>query len=107
MELNFKTEIDPKQLFLLLYNSKTEEDVEELISKNEEFFKPNNWTPLGGDENMFGIVRNQQSNPIAALVEKITNSIDAVLMKKCYEEGIDPKSSKAPKSMEEAIHWFF
>jgi hypothetical protein len=41
---------------------------------------------------MFGIVRNQQSNPIVALVEKVTNSIDAVLMKRCYEEGIDPSS---------------
>lgn len=30
---------------------------------------------------MFGIVRNQQSNPIAALVEKVTNSIDAILTK--------------------------
>ena len=56
---------------------------------------------------MFGIVRNQQSNPIAALVEKVTNSIDAVLVRKCFEAGIEPKSSEAPKSMEEAIKKFF
>lgn len=56
---------------------------------------------------MFGIVRGQQSNPIAALVEKVTNSIDAILMKKCFEAGIDPKSSTAPKTMEEAINKFF
>src|ERR1041385_6045322 len=56
---------------------------------------------------MFGIVRGQQSNPIAALVEKVTNSIDALLMKKCFEAGMDPQSSSAPRSMEDAIQKFF
>ena len=55
---------------------------------------------------MFGIVRNQQSSPIAALVEKVTNSIDAVLVRKCFEAGIEPPSQEAPKSMEEAIKKF-
>ena len=62
---------------------------------------------LWGDENMFGVVRGQQSNPIAAIVEKVTNSIDAILVKKCCEAGIDPKSPEAPKSMEESIRKFF
>ena len=63
--------------------------------------------PLGGHENNFGVIENQQSAPIAALIEKITNSIDAVLMKKCLAAGIDPKSSQAPRSMEEARTNFF
>ncbi|MEO8666374.1 MAG: hypothetical protein ABI462_12850, partial [Ignavibacteria bacterium] len=45
--------------------------------------------------------------PIPALIEKITNSIDAILTKKCYEHGIEPKSNLAPRSMEDAIQKFF
>ena len=53
------------------------------------------------------MIENQQSSPIAALIEKLTNSIDAILMKKCYEAGIDPKSSQAPRSIEEGVERFF
>ena len=71
------------------------------------FFKPENWYPLGEDENYFAVIENQQSTPIAALIEKITNSIDAVLMKKCLEADINPKSNQAPQSMDEARTIFF
>ena len=91
-----------RQLFSILYFAPTEDGVEKVIRNFPDVFKQENWYPLGGDENTFGVIENQQSNPIAALIEKITNSIDAVLMKKCLEAGIDPKSEKAPKSMEEA-----
>ena len=101
------TSIDYKKLFRELYNASTEDAVDIIIQSHPDIFKDENWFPLGGDENKFPIVRNQQSNPIAALVEKVTNSIDAVLVRKCYEAGIDPKSPEAPKSMEEAIKEFF
>src|ERR1700674_3420657 len=65
------------------------------------------WEPLGGNQSNFGVIENQQSSPIAALIEKITNSIDAILLRKCYEVGVNPKSSTAPRSMEEAIKTFF
>lgn len=55
----------------------------------------------------FGVIENQQSSPVAALIEKITNSIDAILMRKCFEAGINPRSTEAPKGMEEAIAKFF
>ncbi|OGL43665.1 MAG: hypothetical protein A2161_08245 [Candidatus Schekmanbacteria bacterium RBG_13_48_7] len=96
-----------KEIFHGLYNAKTEEDVDIFIGRHPEVFKDENWFPLGGDEKMFGIVRNQQSSPIAALVEKVTNSIDAILMKKCFELGGDPQSPHAPRTMEEAIQKFF
>lgn len=66
-----------------------------------------NWHPLGGSENNFGVIENQQASPIAALIEKLTNSIDAILMRRCLESGIDPKSSAAPNSMHSAIETFF
>ena len=52
-----------------------------VIQSHPDIFKDENWFPFGGDENMFGVVRGQQSNPIAAIVEKVTNSIDAILVK--------------------------
>jgi hypothetical protein len=45
------------------------------------------WHPLGGDENCFGVIENQQASPIAALIEKVTNAIDAILMRRCLERG--------------------
>lgn len=96
-----------KELFKGLYDAKTEEEVDIFINTHHEVFKDENWFPLGGDEKMFGIVRNQQSSPIAALVEKVTNSIDAILMRKCFESGIDPQSAYAPSTMEEATQKFF
>lgn len=71
-----------KKLFEELYFAPTEEVVDAIIQSYPDIFKNENWFPLGGDENKFPIVRNQQSNSIAALVEKVTNSIDAILVRK-------------------------
>ncbi len=105
--MSLNQNLDYKALFLKLYYAKTEEDISEVIAEEPDLFRADNWKPLGGDEKMFGIVRNQQSSPIAALVEKVTNSIDAVLLKRCFEVGIDPKSKGAPRSMDEAINQFY
>ena len=96
-----------QQLFEELYFAQTEDDVDKVINSHPDIFKQENWSPLGGNENNFGVIENQQSNPIAALIEKITNSIDAILMKKCLEAGIEPKSECAPQSMEKAKVNFF
>lgn len=96
-----------KNVFLQLFNCKTEKDVSDIINKIAELNEFKNWYPIGGNESNFSIIENQQSNPIAALVEKVTNSMDAILMKKCIEQSIDPKSKNAPKNMEEAITTFY
>ncbi len=96
-----------KSLFEKLYFAQTESEVDKVIRNYPDYFQQKNWSPLGANDNNFGVIENQQSTPIAALIEKITNSIDAVLMKKCLEAGIDPKSDHAPKSMEEARSKFF
>ena len=82
-----------KCLFKKLYFAQTESDVDKVIQNHPDYFQEKNWYPLGRNENNFGVIENQQSTAIAALIEKITNSIDAVLMKKCLEAGIDPKSA--------------
>ena len=101
-------DVDAKTLFLSLYNASTETEVDEVLLNNSSTLEnPDNWKPLGGNASNFSIVKNQQSNPIAALIEKITNSIDALLTKKCYEAGIEPNSEEAPKSMREALEKFY
>jgi len=96
-----------KHLFPQLYKASTETELHTIISSNSLFQNPDNWYPLGGNDSNFGIVENQQASPIAAIIEKLTNSIDAILMRRCYEENIDPKSLFAPKSMQEAVETFF
>lgn len=95
------------ELFFKLFNAKNEHQLDAVIESHQEFFHYDNWYPYGGNENNFGVIENQQSNPVAALVEKVTNSIDAILMRRCYEEDIDPKSPHAPSSIEEAVELFF
>ena len=61
------------------------------------------WKPLGGDDNNYATVSNQQSDPINALCEKPINSMDHVLLRKCREAGDDPESAAAPRTMREAV----
>ena len=96
-----------RELFWQLYRCKNETEVSKLIAQRPAVFAPENWRPLGGSDSNYGTVENQAADPVPALVEKLTNSIDAVLMRRCYEEGIHPKSSKAPQSISEAVNRFF
>lgn len=96
-----------KELFFLLYEAKNEYQVKSIIEEYPQIFENANWKPLGENDSNYGVVENQQSNPIAALVEKITNSSDAILMKRCLIEKIDPKSPSAPNSIAGAVETFF
>lgn len=97
-----------KALFQDLYFAKDEEGLEKIIHSNAQLFdNDQNWRPLGETKSNFSVVKNQQSNPIAAIIEKVTNSIDAILTRKCYQSGIEPTSKEAPRSMDEAIDRFF
>lgn len=96
-----------EELFYQIFSAKSEEEVDKLVHQRQEVFDSKNWKPLGQNPSNYGVIENQQSNPIAALIEKITNSLDAILTRKCIEAGIDPKSSSAPRSMEDAVKLFF
>lgn len=96
-----------EKLFWQLYNADSETEVNSVIISNELFKDPTNWKPYGGIEGNFGTFESQQNHPVPALIEKITNSIDATLIKDCKINGIDPKSKDAPKSMSEAVEKFY
>ena len=96
-----------EKLFNDIYFAPIEIDVDNIIKADPILNNPGNWRPYGDIESNFSIVENQQANPIAALVEKLTNSIDAMLMKKCFESNINPISPSAPKNMYEAKCLFY
>lgn len=99
--------MDKKSLFYALYQAPVESHVHKVLENYGLDSSPENWRPYGGNQNNYGVVENQQSSPIAALVEKITNGIDAILMRACIEHEIRPDSKEAPKSIEDAVEQFF
>ncbi|MFH1949611.1 MAG: hypothetical protein ABIJ02_10375 [Pseudomonadota bacterium] len=96
-----------KNLFEKLYKAQNEIELQHEIDSNQIFQDQNSWYPLGNNENNFSTIENQQASSIGALIEKFTNSIDATLMKQCYEHSIDPRSQQAPKTMQEAVELFY
>jgi len=96
-----------EKLFWELYEAHHEDDVLEIISKNTLLKNPENWQPYGDNKGNFGTFESQQNHPVPALIEKITNSIDAILIKDCKLKGIDPKSKEAPISMRKAVELFY
>ena len=96
-----------KDIFFDLYRASVETRVEEILTQLGFIQDPGNWRPYGRTESNFSVVENQQASPIPALIEKITNGVDAILMRMCLEQGIDPRSEVAPRSIEEALNRFF
>ncbi|MBU6431395.1 MAG: hypothetical protein KGJ58_03735 [Patescibacteria group bacterium] len=100
-----------KDMFIKLLSVSSSDEIAALI-ESDNFFKPENceWKPYGGRDNNAGQVEGQMKSSSNALVEKLTNSIDALLMRRCYEvEGSAPdsKDPKLPKSLSEAIGKYF
>lgn len=96
-------------LSLLAANSA--QDISDIL-QNEElryyFDNPENWKPYGNREKNWDTVGNQQSSPVGALTELITNGIDAILLRKARENGIsDFRSPSAPQNMFEAVKRYF
>lgn len=99
--------MDVVKLFRELYSANTESELDSVLARYPAVVDQANWRPYGGNESNFGVVENQQASPVPALVEKLINSIDAILMRRCLESGIDPRSATAPQTLEEAVQRFF
>jgi hypothetical protein len=96
------SEFKPQTLFRTLIEADSEGEVTKELADHDL-----QWQPLGNNQNNFGVIENQQASPVAALIEKITNCIDAILLRRCLEERIDPKAPSAPRTMSDAIERFF
>ncbi len=96
-----------RELLMDLLGAEDEESVVKVLKNWKLFSDETRWRPLGDMGNNMSIVQNQQSNAMAALVEKLTNSIDAILMRHVQAKEIDPRSKKAPQSMAKAVELAF
>lgn len=93
---------DPKTLCLELLAAESEDAVQEIIERTPAL-EQGEWRPLDGRETNFNVTSNQASDGGKALTELMTNMVDAVLMKRAFQEGIDPKGPEAPKTMYAAV----
>lgn len=82
-------------------------EVQAVVSASTSMQNPENWKPYGGIEGNSGPFEIQQNEPIPALIEKITNAIDAALIKACLLNDVDPESEDAPRTMAEAVERFY
>ena len=96
-----------KDLCLSLVQCESEEQIISLLKKENYWDKEENWQYFGGDEGNYSIIGNQQSKPEAAIVEKIINSVDAILLGECLKKDINPESKEAPQSINDALVKFF
>jgi len=96
-----------ENLCISLVKAETEDVVRSLLEENN-LWDVKHWQLYGEHENNFATIGNQQSKPECALVEKIINSVDAVLMAACLSKGIDPESPEdAPDSINKALEEYF
>jgi len=99
--------MDTKKLCISLVKADTENEVIGFLKGCEYWNDPTVWRYYGDNENNFAIIGNQQSASDSALVEKVINSVDAVLMRECLCRGIDPEGDNAPPTIENALKEFF
>ena len=102
-----QVEFGVQEVCMDLLRADTEEEVIGILRQAGYWDDPAVWKPFGGREDNFSTIGNQSSIPEAALVEKVVNSVDAVLTSECWLTGTPPNSADAPKSIAEAVERFF
>ena len=95
------------ELCMALMRSDSEAEVIALLEECGYWDDGDVWRHLGDNDNNYSSIGNQQSEAVAALIEKVVNGVDARLMNASLEAGIAPDSSAAPKSIREAVAKFF
>ncbi len=100
-------ELQAKKLCLDLIKADSETEVIALLKAGGCWENRDLWRYYGDYENNYNTIGNQQSRPDAALIEKVVNAVDATLLNRCLERGIDPERSDAPQSIRQAVAMFF
>lgn len=96
-----------ERLCLSLIKAESEQEVITILEKSGYWNSQESWKFYGDIENNFSTIGNQQSLPESAIVEKIINSVDAVLMRECLGRRIDPEGTEAPESITQALEDLF
>lgn len=92
-----------QELCMALVRADSPDEVVSILQKAGYWDNHAVWRDLGDNENNYAVIGAQQADPIAALVEKVVNSIDARLTNECLSAKIDPESKDAPSSVRRAI----
>ncbi len=96
--------MDLRRIFLDLYEATTERQLEVALRKHKTVIrKAGKWQPIEDDQQMAAVVANQQVSPIGAIVEKLTNSMDALLLRRCAKSKIDVESEHTSSVMENIL----
>lgn len=96
-----------KKMCISILRADTEENVIKILEDSGLWNNPKVWRCYGDNEMNYSTIGNQQSRADAALVEKVVNSVDAVLMNECWIHGMSPEDSSAPKNIHEAVASYF
>lgn len=96
-----------RDLCIALVQCESEEEVIELLKTEKYWDKDEYWQFFGADEGNFSIIGNQQSKPETAIVEKVINSVDAMLLGECLKRDVNPEGSDAPQSINQALIDYF
>jgi hypothetical protein len=106
-DLKEMSQMTPAELCMSLMRADTEEEVVSLLTGAGYWDDAKVWRYLGDDENNFATIGNQQSEAVAALIEKIINSVDSRLTNACRIHGVEPSGPEAPTSIRDAVARFF
>src|SRR5438132_1150229 len=93
-----------------LLAAETEDAVVAVLHKHKLLVASERWKHVGNIRNNSAPIFTQQSSAPAALVEKNTNAIDALLLAYCKALGIDPRGKQAREelpTMADAVEKFF
>jgi len=99
--------LNNRELCTSLAKAESSAKVIEILKKEGYWNDPSVWSDYGDDDTNSSTFTNQQDSADGALVEKVTNSVDALLLRECWRRGIDPESKDAPDSLSAAAKEFF
>jgi hypothetical protein len=99
--------MNDKELLEELFTSENEEAALKVLVQRGLLIDGKRWRALGNMPNNQAIVLAQQSTSAAALVEKFTNGLDAILLRHCKAKKIVPRGPKSPRNMAKAVYEFF
>jgi hypothetical protein len=99
--------VNLESLCLSLVKAESEQEIIGILRKAGYWDNHENWRFYGDIENNFSTIGNQASLPESAIVEKIINSVDAMLMRECLRRRINPESCEAPENIIKALEEYF
>ncbi len=96
--------MDLRRVFLDLYQATTERQLEAALRKHKDVIrKQGKWQPIEDDQQMAAVIANRQVSPIGAIVEKLTNSMDALLLRRCAKSKITVEGDGVSSVMENIL----